>query len=583
MQRPRPVAAILPPAFVLAASPSLAAPQIGPEILLTNVPGAASIDVPGMPGVQFSFAGESDFGEVKGSPNGNWILTGPIPDPADPGDTMPVLLVNGVAVLALGDVAPWDPSGRPIDRIRGYDVNDAGDFVVDASLEGPGLGDQVVRQSGGQFFVDAEQGDPVSTIPGATLGSSASQHVILRDGSIGFMADNLAGVPSSRSDAVFLDGELLLHSGITVPTGQANGGTQTFQNIFFNNRFWVSDDGQHWAAITSLNGNVATDEGIALDGHFVLQEGSVIPGSGFTSAVRDNGFFGGFMDASGNWYARGKNVDDVAWLVRNGDVIAKEGDPVVPGSTELVSGRTFTATFGLVTGNSLGQYVYVAETDEPDRDRNEVVVRDGSRIVARIGDPLDIDENGVFDDDAFILFFADRNGHLADDGMWITEVGVRDSAGDEIGYAILRIDTNGSEIGTNYCTANPNSTGTPSGLGARGSTSVAANDLTLVASGLPTSQFGFFLNADQRGFAPNIGVNGSGNLCLGGGIGRYNRAGEILSSGANGSFELSIDLTSIPRPSSTEAAAPGQTWRFQAWYRDSNANGPSSNLTRGLE
>ena len=45
MQRPRPVAAILPPAFVLAASPSLAAPQIGPELLLTHVPGAASLAV----------------------------------------------------------------------------------------------------------------------------------------------------------------------------------------------------------------------------------------------------------------------------------------------------------------------------------------------------------------------------------------------------------------------------------------------------------------------------------------------------------------------------------------------------------
>jgi len=142
---------------------------------------------------------------------------------------------------------------------------------------------------------------------------------------------------------------------------------------------------------------------------------------------------------------------------------------------------------------------------------------------------------------------------------------------------------NATGIGTPYCQVNPNSTGLPASLIGGGSADALENDFVLIAGDLPPNQFGFFVNSTQMGFVPNIGTNGSGNLCLSGAIGRFNRPGEILFSGAAGRFDLVVDLTEVPRSSNTVSVMAGETYFFQAWFRDINALGQSSNLTNGLE
>ena len=135
--------------------------------------------------------------------------------------------------------------------------------------------------------------------------------------------------------------------------------------------------------------------------------------------------------------------------------------------------------------------------------------------------------------------------------------------------------------GTNYCgPANLNSTGQSAEVSALGSNIVACNLLFLVATDLPPNQFGYFLNSQTQGFVPNPGGS-QGNLCLGGSIGRYNRPGEILSSGAGGTFSLILDLTDTPQPTGSVSILPGETWNFQAWFRDNNP-GPTSNFTDGV-
>lgn len=142
---------------------------------------------------------------------------------------------------------------------------------------------------------------------------------------------------------------------------------------------------------------------------------------------------------------------------------------------------------------------------------------------------------------------------------------------------------NATGIGTPYCQTNPNSTGLPATLMGGGSSNALENDFVLIAEALPPNQFGFFVNSNQTGFVPNIGTNGSGNLCLSGAIGRFNRPSEILFSGAAGTFSLDVDLTDFPRSSNTVTVMAGETYYFQAWYRDLNALGQTSNLTNGLE
>lgn len=147
-----------------------------------------------------------------------------------------------------------------------------------------------------------------------------------------------------------------------------------------------------------------------------------------------------------------------------------------------------------------------------------------------------------------------------------------------------RLEVRGSAdgIGTAYCAVNANSTGQPGLLEADGSSAVADNDVTLMASQLPQQAFGFFIASPTQGFVPNP-AGSAGNLCLSGSIGRYVGPGQIQQSGATGSFALAIDLTAIPQPTGSVAVVAGETWNFQTWFRDSVGGSTTSNFTNGLQ
>ncbi|MDA1266656.1 MAG: hypothetical protein O2816_16370 [Planctomycetota bacterium] len=121
-------------------------------------------------------------------------------------------------------------------------------------------------------------------------------------------------------------------------------------------------------------------------------------------------------------------------------------------------------------------------------------------------------------------------------------------------------------VGDDYCgPAEVNSRGIPAQLLASGSTSVVDDALTLKAVALPYNQFGMFLTSQSQGFAQNPGGS-QGNLCLSGNIGRFN--GQIFNTMGMAEATLPVDLSSVPTPSGPVAIQPGETWNFQAWYRD---------------
>ena len=125
--------------------------------------------------------------------------------------------------------------------------------------------------------------------------------------------------------------------------------------------------------------------------------------------------------------------------------------------------------------------------------------------------------------------------------------------------------------------------GAPSGnLGysAFGSTEASKNAVTLTASQLPMNVFGYFLNSDVKDFKAFAGGS-QGNLCLGGSIGRH--AKQIANSGAAGELVIDVDLTALPRPNGTHSVVAGETWNFQAWFRDKTGGVPTSNFTDGIE
>lgn len=132
-------------------------------------------------------------------------------------------------------------------------------------------------------------------------------------------------------------------------------------------------------------------------------------------------------------------------------------------------------------------------------------------------------------------------------------------------------------LGVPYCDAPVSNTSNfAARLRAMGSTSVSANDFHLRADQLPREQFCLFLNSSAQGFV--AGFNGSsGDLCLGSPLGFHKS--HVGRAWLDGTHNAPVDLQSLPRPGgTTHAVQPGETWNFQAWYRD----GSTSNFTDAI-
>jgi hypothetical protein len=168
----------------------------------------------------------------------------------------------------------------------------------------------------------------------------------------------------------------------------------------------------------------------------------------------------------------------------------------------------------------------------------------------------------------------DLSGFVGDS---ITAVTFSNSSNGGAGVAILAVNVESVGLGSNYCTAEVNSTGQAASMGAVGSDVASDNILTLTASNLPSNQFALVAVAPNQGFFPGANGTSNGNLCLD--FGTIGRIG-IVNSGAAGQFQFPVNLTAIPQGAGTVSTSAGQTWNFQAWYRDQVGLG--SNFTDGI-
>ena len=142
------------------------------------------------------------------------------------------------------------------------------------------------------------------------------------------------------------------------------------------------------------------------------------------------------------------------------------------------------------------------------------------------------------------------------------------------------METSGAVIGSQYCAAATNSTGDSAWIAARGFFTSVNGPFRLDCVQMPQNSFGHFLVSNQSGFVMNP-AGSQGHLCVQGSVGRFNRPGEIMSSGSTGSFSLlNVDATAFPSPTGLVSAQPGESWYFQCWFRDI---GPSSNLSSAID
>lgn len=136
-------------------------------------------------------------------------------------------------------------------------------------------------------------------------------------------------------------------------------------------------------------------------------------------------------------------------------------------------------------------------------------------------------------------------------------------------------------LGSIVCIGEINSTGNGAALKMSGSTNVADNDLTLNVSGLPMNENVLFLNSQEVNLVANPGGS-AGDLCIASfTMGRHN--GAVMNSGMGGTVALTLNLANIPQPNGFVAALAGETWYWQAWYRDVDGMGmPTSNFSSAV-
>ena len=419
------------------ASDGTMAPPYDVTVIFTDLAGDPTAAVPGFAGTQFS-----SFDRPYGSPNGNWIMSA---DTDRPTGTDEALMVNGAVALFEGDAAAWAPGELVGFLETRMAINDAGNWVFATNTDALTADEYIVQSIGGVLSAAAQEDGAIPTLtpaltgPGPfTWGTTLESPVIAADNTVGFSSDSIGGTTTTSEDDVLVLGTALLgQEGVTVPPGQL--GTEFWENFDLND-FFISADGAHWLAQGDLTGVTTSDDVLVVDGSVVLQEDVIIPGSTFTNPIDGSGIVGGFMDPAGNWFARGNNdTTEQDWVVRNGAVIATVGDPIFTGATEVWSDVDFSDCFFLHVGNSGGDWVIGGVSDGPSTS-NGVLVANGEMEVMREGEPLDIDGNGLFDDNAFVNTFGNDDAVLTDGRILYLVVTMRDDTGASIGDAFVSVD-----------------------------------------------------------------------------------------------------------------------------------------------
>lgn len=336
----------------------------------------------------------------------------------------------------------------------------------------------------------------------------------------------------------------------------------------------VSSLGSHFISPVALDTSTTEDGAIVLDGNGLMIGGGLVreadplpaAAGGLPGENWDNFDFVGVTE-SGRYFITGDSDGDVAtdeFILVDGAIIVREGD--------TLDGFVLEGSIEGAFMNEAGDLAFVWDVDDAGTNK-EALYLNGELLLLE-GEAVDWDGDGSVDVGTALTDF--------------TGISALTLAANGTVYFTADVDVNGTilegyfclstGVGVNYCVANANSTGMAASISANGSSAAAANNVTLMATGLPTNQFAYFVNSQTQGFVPNVGGS-QGNLCLSGSIGRYNA--QVFSSGPAGAGELVLDLDNTPTPLGNVAVMAGQTWNFQCWFLDANPT-PTSNLTDGL-
>jgi hypothetical protein len=300
----------------------------------------------------------------------------------------------------------------------------------------------VVDPNGGHTIV-LQQGSPLTGLLDTTisgdelLGNSVGSVQILNDGTVFYGVTPITNCNSSRYPALLKNAAAYKQSGVTlVNTGT---GTETLKGLNYDGAD-SSTDGLHYVMKATMPGGTLGVDALVADDQLYARKDTPLGGTGWTTYSVANVTH---MLSDGTWFARGEaynpadpnSTNRPDWIMRNGAVVVKTGDLITTTASER-----WGYTISWMTGNIYGDSVVTGVTDNPDTTVNEVMVLNGTEILAREGDPIDVNGNGLFDDDVYLAGFKGAGTvELPTDGYVYFLANLRNGAGGNLGEGFLRI------------------------------------------------------------------------------------------------------------------------------------------------
>jgi hypothetical protein len=288
----------------------------------------------------------------------------------------------------------WDDSNNTVFGMRARTTQTGTTSATD--------GQRVYRIINGNFSLAFKQLDPYTGMTGTapTVGNSVTSWHLLNDGRIGSY-DPTVNTTTLRPALSYFDpatNAIGMFHQPTITTITDLDGVSTIVWYPTDSDFYTTPNGQHWYA----EGRRTTSTGtrfIAVDGRIRIQDGVQIGSSGVVAGD----FFQTVLFNNGDWYCRGRDNSATTtaapdYFAKNGtQILAKTGEPITPGSTEL-----WGDTFYAMAANEAGDWILAGNTNNPEPGRDVVVVLNGTQVIMREGDPIDLNGDGQFNDGAWL-------------------------------------------------------------------------------------------------------------------------------------------------------------------------------------
>lgn len=430
------------------AATGMAVPALAAEIqvIYTKIPGHPTANIPGVLDLDGNPT-SSDFRSIEGlrlSPDGSlWVLQGRTQLGSDLENIL--LMGSGTTGTMFAQEGQPIPGGAPGELFDFFgsglgEFNTLNHFAYSARARGgvPAVFQKVLYWDGTNHGIVHQMGDlytgMIDLAPNPsgdeTVGNSIGSIHPLDNGTIGAQDSTILQIHTSRRPAITYGLQQFHQTGVTSVADLDN--VQRIWNTIDANEFRTTPDFQHWMAEGQVVIGGVNTRVLVRDNAAVLQANREVAGSGLLLGD----IFQTVLLSNGDWYSRGRDNSGTSsaapdWAVRNGVLIAKTGDPIYDGA-----GETWGDTIYAVGGNRVGDYLVSGRVVGAPLESDDVIVLNGTTVLLREGDPVDVDGNGAFDDDAYIgrgnntlVALVANTLYVTDDGWLYTLVNLRTGDG----------------------------------------------------------------------------------------------------------------------------------------------------------